>query len=307
MAPTKRSSKGPKETTPIPFGPPFDDADADTILRSSDQVDFYVFRVMLSKTSPFFKSMFSLPQPDTGVSKKQTSIISLTENSRTIAVLLSSIYPTVPTKFVPLDVMTDALVAARKYDMDVVSQCLVQKFAQSEVVRDGPVEAFCAMCSHELGEAARVAAKASLKHRLNLDIIGDKLPYLNGPALHQLWKFHRACSATAAKAVSGTHLTWIANTDRTCLYEDFEDFAVSTLVNLSNITVADDAAAELLGPPGDVTSTLEPKDAKPISLPISTLYSESRPRQTLMTPKTSFCKGAARCPTLHKSRNIYLF
>ncbi|KAH9004808.1 hypothetical protein EDB86DRAFT_2885661 [Lactarius hatsudake] len=191
MGPTtrKRSSKGSKEMTPIPFGPPFDDADADTILRSSDQVDFYVYRVILSKTSPFFKSMFSLPQPDTGVSKKQTSIISLTENSRTIAVLLSSIYPTVPTKSVPLDVMTDALVAARKYDMEVVSQCLVQKFAQSEIVRNGPVEAFCAMCSHELGEAARVAAKASLKHRLNLDIIGDKLPYLNGPALHQLWKF----------------------------------------------------------------------------------------------------------------------
>ncbi|KAH9027758.1 hypothetical protein EDB84DRAFT_299873 [Lactarius hengduanensis] len=132
MVPTTRGSKGSKETTPIPFGPPFDDADADTVLRSSDQVDFYVFRVMLSKTSPFFKSMFSLPQPDTGVSEKQTSIISLTENSRTIAVLLSSIYPTVPTKFVPLDVMIDALVAARKYDMDVVSQCLVQKFAESE-------------------------------------------------------------------------------------------------------------------------------------------------------------------------------
>ncbi|KAH9040391.1 hypothetical protein EDB85DRAFT_1858886 [Lactarius pseudohatsudake] len=193
---------GLEETTLAPFGPPFDDADADTILRSSDQVDFYVYRVILSKTSPFFKSMFSLPQPDSRVSGKQTSIISLTENSRTIAVLLSSIYPTVPTKFVPLDVMIDALVAARKYDMDVVFQCLVQKFAESEVVRDSPVEAFCAACSHELGEAARVAAKASLKHRLNLDIIGHKLPYLNGPALHQLWKFHRACSATAAEASS---------------------------------------------------------------------------------------------------------
>ncbi|KAI9440638.1 hypothetical protein H4582DRAFT_1938313 [Lactarius indigo] len=213
MAPTTRSSKVLKETASAPFGPPFDDADADTLLRSSDQVDFY--RVMLSKTSPFFKSMFSLPQPDTSISEKQIPTITLTEDSKTIAVLLASIYPTVPTKSIPLDVMIGALVAARKYDMDVVSRCLVQNFAESEVVRDSPIEAFCAACSHELGEAARVAARASLKHRLNLDIIGGKLPYLNGPGLYQLWKFHRACSATAAKAVSGTHLTWIAHTNRT--------------------------------------------------------------------------------------------
>ncbi|KAH9169863.1 hypothetical protein EDB89DRAFT_1377990 [Lactarius sanguifluus] len=209
MAVTTRSSKVLKETTYTPFGPPFDDADADTILRSSDQVDFYVYRVILSKTSPFFKSMFSLPQPDTSVSEKQIPVISLTENSETIAVLLSSIQPTVAAKFlqfVPLDVMIDALVAAKKYDMDVVSQCLVQKFAVSKAMQDSPVEAFCLAYSHELGEAARAAAKASLKHRLRLDDIGDKLQYTNGPGLHQLWKFHHACSVTAVEVVSDDHI-----------------------------------------------------------------------------------------------------
>ncbi|KAH9000398.1 hypothetical protein EDB92DRAFT_1940134 [Lactarius akahatsu] len=229
MAPTTRNSKGLKETTSTPFGPPFDDADADTILRSSDQVDFYVYRVILSKASPFFKSMFSLPQPDSqaGVSEKQIPIISLTENSKTIAVLLASIHPTVAAKFVqfvPLDVMIDALVAAKKYDMDVISHCLVQKFAMSKAMQDSPVEAFCLAYSHELGEAARVAAKASLKHRLSLDDIGDKLQYTNGPGLHQLWKFHHACSATAVEVVSNNHIlveqpydgTWWDFKDTSC-------------------------------------------------------------------------------------------
>ncbi|KAH9066766.1 hypothetical protein EDB87DRAFT_458081 [Lactarius vividus] len=195
--------------SPTAFGPPFDHADADTILRSSDQVDFYVYRVILSASSSFFKSMFLLPQPEASISKKHNPVIDLTENSKTISILLTLAYPVVSAATEPesLDDMIDTLVAAKKYDMAAVSQHLIQRFTVSKVVRDSPVEAFCAACSHELGEAARVAAKASLKHRLNLDIIGDKLPYLNGPALHQLWKFHRTCSATAAEAVSGTHLT----------------------------------------------------------------------------------------------------
>jgi len=216
MAPTKSSPKGLEETS-TPFGPPFDDADADTILRSSDRVDFYVYRVILSKSSSFFKSMFSLPQPDASISEKQHPVIKLTETSRIVAALLTFIYPveSVATEPESLDDMIDDFVAARKYDMAFVSQRLIQKFAESKVVQDSPVEAFCVMYSHELGEAARLAAKASLKHRMNLDIIGDKLPYINGAALHQLWKFHRACSATAAKAISDTHLTWITTSERT--------------------------------------------------------------------------------------------
>ncbi|KAH9004807.1 hypothetical protein EDB86DRAFT_3072274 [Lactarius hatsudake] len=222
------SSNGSKETTLTPFGPPFDDADADTILRSSDQVDFYVYRVILSKTSLFFKSMFSLPQPDSGVSEKQIPIISLTENSKAIAVLLATIHPTVAAKsvqFVPLDVMIDALVAAKKYDMDVASQCLVQKFAMSKAVQDSPVEAFCLAYSHELGEAARLAAKASLKHRLRLDDIGDKLQYTNGPGLYQLWKFHHACSVTAVKVVSDDHI--LVKLPHDSAWWDFKDKCVS--------------------------------------------------------------------------------
>ena len=220
MFPTECSPEAFKKTTSTAFGPPFDVADADTILRSSDQIDFHVYRVVLSKSSSFFKSMVSLPQPDASSSEKQNPVIDLTENSRTIAVLLTYIYP-LATELEPisLDDMIYALSAAKKYEMAAASQRLNEKFAVSKVVQDSPIEAFCAMYSHKLGEAARVAAKVSLKHRMNLDSIGENLRYTNGPALYQLWKFHRACSATAAEAVSGTHLTWITSIDR--IWPDF--------------------------------------------------------------------------------------
>ncbi|KAI6023597.1 hypothetical protein PISMIDRAFT_18795 [Pisolithus microcarpus 441] len=43
--------------------PPFDHAKADVILRSSDGVDFRVFELFLSLASPFFETLFDLPQP----------------------------------------------------------------------------------------------------------------------------------------------------------------------------------------------------------------------------------------------------
>ena len=75
-------------------GPAFDYDDADITLRSSDQVDYHVHKIILSTSSPFFKSMFSLPQTDATVSVNQNPIIDLPENNKTIGALLTRIYPT---------------------------------------------------------------------------------------------------------------------------------------------------------------------------------------------------------------------
>ena len=42
---------------------PFNKPTADVILRSSDDVDFRVHKVILAEASPVFEGMFSIPQP----------------------------------------------------------------------------------------------------------------------------------------------------------------------------------------------------------------------------------------------------
>ncbi|OJT03115.1 hypothetical protein TRAPUB_6303 [Trametes pubescens] len=42
---------------------PFDRDDADLILRSSDNIDFHVHRIILTLASPVFAGMFTTPQP----------------------------------------------------------------------------------------------------------------------------------------------------------------------------------------------------------------------------------------------------
>ncbi|KAK7012972.1 hypothetical protein R3P38DRAFT_3007799 [Favolaschia claudopus] len=73
--------------------PPFDEVSADTILRSSDGIDFHVWRVILSSASPFFKDLFSLPQ-DTS-SDAGIPVIPVAENSQLLDAFLRFWYPDV--------------------------------------------------------------------------------------------------------------------------------------------------------------------------------------------------------------------
>ena len=210
---TTPNSERTECTSPTAFGPPFDDADADIILRSSDQVDFHVYKVILSKASPIFKSMFSLPQHGgTDTTPNSRTILDLPESSRTLADLLTSIYLLTPGSETDeersLSDHLAAIEAVKKYDMAPAPFHLLQDFEDPACVKDSPVEAFCVAYTLELGEAVQIAANASLKHRLSLDDIGNELRHTNGPALFQLWQFHRACSAAAVAAISGANLTW---------------------------------------------------------------------------------------------------
>ena len=232
------------------FGPPFDHDDADIILRSSDQVDFHVHKIILSLSSPFFKSMFSLPQPNEGVPEKHHPIVvDMSEDRTTIEALLTFIYPAVvsdPPEFDSLDKIMDAFVAAKKYDMAIASERLKQQFAQSKFAKDDPVIAFCAAHSRKLRDAARIAAMASLKYPMNLDKVAEKLQHIDGVAFYQLYKFHRACSATTAQAVTGRRLTWITES-----HSPWWDFANRRCPTSKCSTHSYDLGPEKPKPPSD--------------------------------------------------------
>ena len=207
------------DATITTFGPPFDDTNADVILRSSDRVTFLVYEVILSKASQVLKTMFSLPQPATDAHhtpQDSRPIVVLAEHSRVMAALLLTIYPpTLVSAWAgPLSLSDHIAILdmARKYDMGATSRRLLMDFKGSEALRNDHLQAFCAAYGCELPEAAEIAAKASLKHPFTLGAIGDDLQYINGPAFHTLWKFHRACSTAAIKAISGHTYMWIPNT-----------------------------------------------------------------------------------------------
>jgi hypothetical protein len=117
--------------------PLFDDADADTILRPIDNLDFCVYRIILSQVSPVFRDMFTFPHPPSpGPGDKPDvdykdglPLVQLPESNTTLSMLLYAIYP-VPSSTMykndgivvgsgggALDTLTDAWLTADKYEI----------------------------------------------------------------------------------------------------------------------------------------------------------------------------------------------
>jgi hypothetical protein len=106
---------------PAPFGPPFDHADGDLVLRSSDDIDFVIHRLVLSLSSPFFRD---LPYDISTERERGLPVIPLVEEDHeTVERLLRIVYPGVdrPSLARLSREETRALFeAARKYEFDSV-------------------------------------------------------------------------------------------------------------------------------------------------------------------------------------------
>ena len=88
--PTSSQSRQSPETL---VDAPFDDTRVDVILRSSDGVDFRVFRIILSLASPIFADMFSIPQPAASEFHAGPQVVTLSEDSKALDFVLRHLYP----------------------------------------------------------------------------------------------------------------------------------------------------------------------------------------------------------------------
>ncbi|OJT06926.1 hypothetical protein TRAPUB_2222 [Trametes pubescens] len=143
---------------------PFDLDTADTILRTSDQVDFRVHRAILAIVSPVFATMFQLPQPSVsqGNDPSLTSlpVVDVSEDSKTLDTLLRLCYP-VPKKDIEEtgDIIL-ALGAAIKYDMEWPVSIFTRKL--EDVAFRDPLHTWTVACRHGSETVARKAATSLL-------------------------------------------------------------------------------------------------------------------------------------------------
>jgi len=98
--------------------PPFDKDNADLIIRSSDGIDFYVHKIILSLASSFFDDMLSLKQPANSQPTTDRPVVDVAEDGDTLYPLLSLVYPTTDPELDDLSLISRLLGAALKYDMN---------------------------------------------------------------------------------------------------------------------------------------------------------------------------------------------
>lgn len=123
---------------------PFDStALADTVLRSSNNVHFYVLGAFLRYVSPTFRDLFSLASASGNEVKVGHPVIPLAEDDRTIRCLLSIIYPsTDEPDLVDGRLLIKVWRMAEKYEMNVVMGKVQNNLLKDRWLKDQPHRTF---------------------------------------------------------------------------------------------------------------------------------------------------------------------
>jgi hypothetical protein len=220
---------------------PFDDPNAEIILRSSDNVDFYVFKLFLSFSSSVFRDMFFIPQPvDNGLGSsgfsEQTQkdglpVISMTEPSEVVEKLLMFCYPKWGAEPVmeDLDEVQTILVAANKYDMEGVRGHIQKILMASKALEDeiGHLRVFGIACRYGMKEAAMEAMRRTLNHPVLGRSYVKELDHISPNAYHQLLDYHWRCSVVARQATELEFIpplcrrTWVPECRGSCTARNF--------------------------------------------------------------------------------------
>ncbi|KAG1737171.1 hypothetical protein EDB19DRAFT_1637250 [Suillus lakei] len=188
---------------------PFDNPDGDIILRSTtDRVDFYLFKVILSLVSPIFKDMFTLPQNGLQSGVSSIPVIPVVESSTTLESLLLLCYPAATPTFDSLDNAKAVLEAARKYDMQAVLSRAAD-LVMTQFLPNHFLELYALSCRFGWQHHAQTAATRALEIK-NLGRPSTEFESMRDiTALdhHRLLMYHHTCGIVA-QAV-GNSLSWL--------------------------------------------------------------------------------------------------
>ena len=192
---------------------PFDHSQADIILRSSDNIDFRVFKLFLSLASPFFETLFNIPQPahenaDQEV-KDGLAVIPVTEDSKTLDALLRFCYPCTLADDPDLEALKDAvdvLEAARKYSLDVIEKKARKAIVHPKILEAESLRCFVIAHRGRLREETLLAARYTLTQPL-IPSWFQEIELLTAADLLSLLTYHKKCG-DAVYALS-LDLLWI--------------------------------------------------------------------------------------------------
>jgi len=199
---------------PRDAGPPFHviTPDLTVILRSSDEVDFFVLRPILSQVSVVFRDMFELPghggaseNPDSDGPRRGIPLIEVTETSTTLDILLRLCYPVEAPDPSNLELknIRHLLEARRKYMIEAFDHTI--KVALSRIAESQPFAVFALASRYALEDAANDAAKQMLCFPEN-DVLDESfLKDITAEQYHRLLKYRRQC---VARATTKPQLMW---------------------------------------------------------------------------------------------------
>jgi len=184
----------PTATPPLPES--LDISGADIIIQSSDLVNFRIHKSILVSSSPFFRDMFSLPQPSDNETIDGLTVVRFSEDAELIRALITVLYPIpseIPTSY---DRVLALLATTQKYNMAVVQSSIRAEISRGVLpipVEAQPFRAYAIAFSNMLSPEIESAARLTLDYPLTFKSLGKDLLLFKGSALRELVSFRKKC------------------------------------------------------------------------------------------------------------------
>ncbi|KDQ50425.1 hypothetical protein JAAARDRAFT_199979 [Jaapia argillacea MUCL 33604] len=190
-----------KDSSEIVDAPhPFDNPKADIIIRSSDGVDFRMFKIILSLASRIFRDAFESPA-STEQSKDGVSYVVVGEDSRTLTILLGSVFPGKTSNFETLTDVRTVMEASFKYEMEDLAEGARKALMEPRFLEKEPAGVFAIAYHSRLAESARTAARYTLRQPI-LAVFSPELECISGAVYHRLLDYHQQCGSAASAVPS---------------------------------------------------------------------------------------------------------
>ncbi|SJL13612.1 uncharacterized protein ARMOST_17058 [Armillaria ostoyae] len=179
---------------------PFDDpADSiDLVIRTADNVDFYVLSGLLSLKSPssFFRHVLKSSQHTE--EKDGFPVLEVEEDSDTFRTILLLCYPNVAPQIKSVEQIVAVKKALDKYCMDHILDLFVQMVIASPLMKEQALRIF----AHAVVNGWRVLGEAAAKDTLSIPLDDpeaelEDLSYINTLQYIRLRNYHRKCRQTA--------------------------------------------------------------------------------------------------------------
>ena len=168
--------------------------EASIILRSSDRANFRIHKSVLALSSPFFKDLFSLPQPPDDELVDGLPVIALPEDAGLLNSLISFLYPISPVIPSTYEKVFALLAACQKYEMESVQSNIRAAIKLGTFPTPGKSEGFSAYAmASSLGLVPEMenAAQLTLGQPMTFESLGEGLRSFKDGALCDLIRYRK--------------------------------------------------------------------------------------------------------------------
>ena len=183
--------------------------EASIIIRSSDQVNFRIHKLVLAMSSPFFKDLLSLPQPPDAEVVDGLPVVALPEGAGLLNSLISLLYPITPVIPDSYQKALALLAVCEKYEMESVQSYIrfAIKYGKFPApVRDKGFSAYAIASGLGLALEAQDAARLTLDEPMTFTSLGEGLRLFKGRALYDLIRMRRIVNGILSAQSAGSSI-----------------------------------------------------------------------------------------------------